>query len=101
MGLTPLAYQPPLLGEVLLPPEINTPKGTENLQDWISNLEGGFILICFQYLSLPNLTTQLMRLVPQLVHQRFVHSGPLVLGAAPLKYPYAHDGLGPYCLTTY
>ena len=28
-----------------------------------------------------------MRLAPQLVHQRFVHSGPLVLGATPLKYP--------------
>ena len=26
-------------------------------------------------------------LAEQLVHQRFVHSGPLVLGAAPLKYP--------------
>ena len=26
-----------------------------------------------------------MRLAPQPVHQRFVHSGPLVLGAAPLK----------------
>src|ERR1700730_14555539 len=23
----------------------------------------------------------------QLAHQRFVHSGPLVLGAAPLKFP--------------
>src|SRR5690606_30363195 len=28
-----------------------------------------------------------MRLAPQQVHQRFVHSGPLVLGAAPLKFP--------------
>src|SRR5258706_14297575 len=26
-------------------------------------------------------------LAGQLAHQRFVHSGPLVLGAAPLKYP--------------
>ena len=26
-------------------------------------------------------------LAEQLVHQRYVHSGPLVLGAAPLKYP--------------
>ena len=26
-------------------------------------------------------------LARQLVHQRLVHSGPLVLGAAPLKYP--------------
>jgi hypothetical protein len=28
-----------------------------------------------------------MRLASQPVHQRYVHSGPLVLGAAPLKYP--------------
>src|SRR5437764_1643816 len=28
-----------------------------------------------------------MRLASQPVHQRFVHSGPLVLGAAPLKSP--------------
>ena len=26
-------------------------------------------------------------LAGQLVHQRFVHSGPLVLGATPLKFP--------------
>ncbi len=28
-----------------------------------------------------------MRLAPQLVHQRFVHPGPLVLGTDPLKFP--------------
>ncbi len=28
-----------------------------------------------------------MPLAEQLVHNRCVHSGPLVLGAAPLKYP--------------
>ncbi len=28
-----------------------------------------------------------MRLAPQQVHQRYVHPGPLVLGAAPLKFP--------------
>ena len=28
-----------------------------------------------------------MRLAPQQVHQRYVHPGPLVLGAAPLKSP--------------
>src|ERR1700728_903734 len=28
-----------------------------------------------------------MQLASQPVHQRFVHSGPLVLGAAPLNYP--------------
>src|ERR687895_144411 len=28
-----------------------------------------------------------LRLAPQLLHQRCVHPGPLVLGTAPLKYP--------------
>src|SRR5215218_6623730 len=28
-----------------------------------------------------------MLLAEQLAHQRFVHSGPLVLGVAPLKFP--------------
>ena len=28
-----------------------------------------------------------MLLAQQLAHERFVHPGPLVLGAAPLKYP--------------
>ena len=28
-----------------------------------------------------------MPLAEQLVHQRYVHPGPLVLGAAPLKFP--------------
>ncbi len=28
-----------------------------------------------------------MLLAKQLAHERFVHPGPLVLGAAPLKYP--------------
>ena len=28
-----------------------------------------------------------MRLAPQQVHQRYVHPGPLVLGANPLKFP--------------
>ena len=28
-----------------------------------------------------------MRLAPQLVHHRYVHPGPLVLRAAPFKYP--------------
>jgi hypothetical protein len=33
------------------------------------------------------MATQLLLLAEQLVHQRSVRSGPLVLGAAPLKYP--------------
>src|ERR1043166_3187498 len=35
----------------------------------------------------PELSYPAMRLASQPVHQRLVHSGPLVLGAAPLKYP--------------
>jgi hypothetical protein len=31
-----------------------------------------------------------MPLAEQSIHQRFVHSGPLVLGANPLNFPYAH-----------
>ena len=38
-----------------------------------------FILSELSYPALP--------LAGQLVHQRFVHPGPLVLGTAPLKYP--------------
>ena len=44
-----------------------------------------------------------MPLAEQLVHQRFVHSGPLVLGATPLKFQrprqigteLSHDVLNP------
>jgi hypothetical protein len=36
---------------------------------------------------LSKLSYPAMLLAEQLVHQRSVHSGPLVLGAAPLKYP--------------
>ena len=53
----------------------------------ISNLEGGFPLRCLQRLSRPYLATQRLLLAEQLVHQRYVHPGPLVLGTAPLKYP--------------
>ena len=35
---------------------------------------------------LSELSYPAMRLAPQQVHQRFVHPGPLVLGAAPLKF---------------
>ncbi len=46
-----------------------------------------FPLRCFQRLSLRHMATQLLPLAGQLVHQRCPHSGPLVLGAAPLKAP--------------
>ncbi len=53
----------------------------------MSHLEEGFPLRCFQRLSLPNVATQQLPLARQLVHQRFVHIGPLVLEADPLKHP--------------
>jgi len=34
-----------------------------------------------------------MRLAAQLVHQRYVHPGPLVLRTAPLKFPSLRDRL--------
>jgi hypothetical protein len=55
--------------------------------DGMIHLEVGFPLRCFQRLSLPNLATQRMPLARQLVHQRFVHPGPLVLRVAPLNHP--------------
>ena len=50
-------------------------------------LEGGLAFRCFQRLSFPNLATQPLLLAEQLEHHWFVHFGPLVLEAAPLKYP--------------
>ncbi len=50
-----------------------------------SHLEAGFPLRCFQRLSKPNLATEQCPWQEQLSHQRFVHSGPLVLGANLLK----------------
>ena len=49
------------------------------------HLEAGFALRCFQRFSLPDIANQRLPLAGQLVHQRSVHSGPLVLGAAPLN----------------
>ena len=53
----------------------------------MSYLGVGFPLRCFQRLSLPNLDTRHLLLAEQPVSQRFVHFGPLVLKAAPLKHP--------------
>ena len=47
----------------------------------------GLALRCFQRLSTPHMATQLLPLARQLVHQRCVHPGPLVLWMAPLKFP--------------
>ena len=53
----------------------------------ISYLRAGFTLRCFQRLSHPNIATQLCKLASQLVHQRSVHPGPLVLRTEPFKSP--------------
>ncbi len=50
------------------------------------NLEDGFALRCFQRLSVPNVATQLLPQTGQLVDERFVHPGPLVLGMSLLKF---------------
>ena len=52
-----------------------------------SYLVAYFVLRCFQHLSLPDVATQRVLLAEQLVHQRSVHPGPLVLGTAPFKLP--------------
>src|SRR5690606_15246033 len=55
--------------------------------DGKSHLEVGLALRCVQRLSLPDVATLRLRLAAQQVHQRSVRSGPLVLGATPLKFP--------------
>ena len=52
----------------------------------ISHLGAGFVLRCFQHLSHPDMATLRLPLARQQVHRRSGHSGPLVLGAKPLKY---------------
>ena len=47
----------------------------------------GFPLRCLQRLSHPDMATLRFPLAREQVHQRSVHPGPLVLGAAPLKSP--------------
>ncbi len=44
------------------------------------------MLRCFQRLSIPNIATRHLYLVVKPVHQRFVQSGPLVLGSTLLRY---------------
>ena len=54
---------------------------------WRTDLVAGFPLRCCQRFSVPNVATQLCRIAPQLIHQRFVQPGPLVLGPAPRNPP--------------
>ena len=72
--LTPAAYHPVLF------------RGPYSF-DGKPHLEVRLALRCFQCLSLPDVATQRMLLAEQLVHQRSVRSGPLVLRATPLKFP--------------
>ena len=49
------------------------------------HLEVGFSLRCFQRLSTPYIATQRFPLARELVHHRYVPSGPLVQCRAPLN----------------
>ena len=68
---------------------------TPGLSTWSSStvlkgdtrFEVGFPLRCFQRLSRPYIAMQLLPLARQLLHQRYVHPGPLVLGTNPLNIP--------------
>ena len=51
----------------------------------IPHLEVCFPLRCFQRLSFPDIATEQCSWQKQLVHQRSVHPGPLVLGTNLLK----------------
>jgi hypothetical protein len=52
-----------------------------------SNLGVGFVFEMLSALIPAAHSYPAMLLVEQLVHQRCVHSGPLVLGVTPLKFP--------------
>ncbi len=51
------------------------------------NLRNGFPLRCFQRLSGPNDSYSAMPLTRQLIHQRFVQLGPLVLESDFFNFP--------------
>jgi len=75
---TSLRFHPPPIYPVVC-------RGPYSIKDGCSHLGARFTLRCFQRLSLPDVATQRLRLAAQLVHQRSVQPGPLVLGSAPLK----------------
>ena len=66
-----------------------------------SNLEVSFALNMLSALIWSEHSYSTMPLVEQSIHQRFVHPGPLVLGADPLKFPNVRTGYKPNCLTTF
>ena len=78
-----LAVHGPPIHPVVCRGSSPAPKGA----DWISHLGAGFALRCVQRFSVPDLASQRCAWQHNWAHQRSVHSGPLVLGAAPLKYP--------------
>ena len=73
--LPPPAYQPDSLSGILL------------YKNGKTHLEAGFPLRCFQRLSIPYIATLQCHWRGQQLHQRYVHSGPLVLGTALLNFP--------------
>ena len=66
-----------------------------------SNLEVSFALNMLSALIWSVLSYSALRLVAQPTHQRYVHPGPLVLGADSLKFPDVRTGYKPNCLTTF
>ena len=54
---------------------------------WKSYLEGGFVLRCFQHLSLPDAATRQCSCALQPIHRWSVQHGPLVLVSGPRKFP--------------
>ena len=69
------------------------PRGLTRFREWQSLFsEVGFTLRCLQRLSSSALRFPAVPLARQQLHQRCVHSGPLVLGTAPHQDSCAHDG---------
>ena len=66
-----------------------------------SNLEVSFALNMLSALIYSVRSYSALRLVAQPTHQRYVHPGPLVLGADLLKFPDVRTGYKPNCLTTF
>ena len=66
-----------------------------------SYLEVSFALNMLSALIYAAHSYSAMLLVEQLIHQRCVHSGPLVLETDLLKFPNVHTGYKPNCLTTF
>ena len=71
----------------MLSPHTYQPDGLSGVSIGNCNLECGFALNMLSALIRSELSYSAMLLVQQLTHQRFVHPGPLVLGAAILTIP--------------